>query len=78
MTPTRGDEEIEGRSYKDYAYSPVPVSSSSPVFDTTPAKESAESNVQRVVINRYPADMTEKGSKLVQFLAAAAGKFILQ
>ncbi|XP_012234489.1 solute carrier family 2, facilitated glucose transporter member 8 [Linepithema humile] len=73
MTPTRENEDIEGRSYKDYAYSPVPVSSSSAVFDTTtPAKESVETNVQRVVINHYPADMTEKGSKLVQFLAAAA------
>lgn len=80
MTPTRGNEEIEGRSYKDYAYSPVPVSSSSAVFDTTtPAKESVKPNVQRVVVvNHHPADMTEKGSKLVQFLAAAAGKSVFQ
>ncbi|RLU25240.1 hypothetical protein DMN91_003333 [Ooceraea biroi] len=84
MTPTRGNEEIEGRSYKDYAYSPVPVSSSSAVFDTaTPDKESVQLNVERdkkfcrtsscVVAVHHPESMTEKGSKLVQFLAAAAG-----
>jgi len=79
MTPTHGNEQIEGRSYKDYAYSPVSVSSSSTVFGTTtPDKKSVESNVQHVIGNRYPADMTEKGSKLVQFLAAAAGKSIFQ
>lgn len=85
MTPTRDNEEIEGRSYKDYAYSPVPVSSSL-VFDTTtPCKESVELSTQRgeesyrtsfrIVDNHRPENMAEKGSKLVQFLAAAAGKF---
>lgn len=85
MTPTRGNEEIEGRSYKDYAYSPVPVSSSSAVFDTTTLdKKSIELNVERnkescrtssyPVAVQHPESMTEKGSKLVQFLAAAAGK----
>ncbi|XP_072751293.1 facilitated trehalose transporter Tret1 [Anoplolepis gracilipes] len=83
MTPTRDNEEIEGRSYKDYAYSPVPVSSSSAVFDTaTPDKKSVELSTERdkkscrtsfrVVDNSHPEDMTEKGSKLVQILAAAA------
>ncbi|XP_011643846.1 facilitated trehalose transporter Tret1-2 homolog [Pogonomyrmex barbatus] len=82
MTPTRGDERIEGRSYKDYAYSPVPVSSSSAVYGTsTPGRESVELNIRgkesydrtslRTVNNR-PEEMTEKGSKRLQFLAAAA------
>lgn len=88
MTPTR-NEEIEGRPYKDYAYSPVPVSSSSAVFDAvTPGKETVELSTEkgkescrtsfRVVDNYRPEDMTEKGSKLVQFLAAAAGKSVFQ
>ncbi|KMQ96530.1 facilitated trehalose transporter tret1-like protein [Lasius niger] len=88
MTPTRLNEEIEGRSYKDYAYSPVPVSSSSAVFDTvTPGKESVELSTERgeescrtsfrAVDNYHPGDMTEKGSKLVQFLAAAAGNLCI-
>ncbi|EFN83324.1 hypothetical protein EAI_11993 [Harpegnathos saltator] len=83
MTPTQHDEEIEGRSYKDYVYSPVPVSSSSAVFDAnTPGKESVQLNAvhgkelcrtsSHVVDTRYPEDMTEKGSTFVQFLAAAA------
>lgn len=80
MTPTRGNEEIEGRSYKDYAYSPVPVSSPSAVYETPPIKESVESNIRgrtslRTTVRRCPEEMTEKGSKLPQFLAAAAGKF---
>jgi len=86
MTPTRDNEEIEGRSYKDYAYSPVPVSSSLAVFDTaTPGKESVELSTERgeescrtsfrIVDNHRPENMAEKGSKRVQFLAAAAGKF---
>lgn len=86
MTPTRDNEEIEGRSYKDYAYSPVAVSSSPAVFATTPEKESVELNVKRgedlcsrtpldTTGNRYAENMTEKGSTLVQFLAAASGKF---
>lgn len=83
MTPTRGNEEIEGRSYKDYAYSPVPVSSPSAVYDTdsTPDRESVELNVRGrtsldIVGNpSSPENMTEKGSKRMQYLAAAAGKF---
>lgn len=84
MTPTRDNEEIEGRSYKDYVYSPVAVSSSPTVFATTPEKESVELNVKRgedlcrtpldTIDNRYAENMTEKGSTLVQFLAAASGK----
>lgn len=46
MTPTRGNEEIEGRSYKDYAYSPVPVSSPLAVNDTPPVRESVELDVR--------------------------------
>lgn len=79
MTPTRGNEEIEGRSYKDYAYSPVPVSSPLAVNDTPPVRESVELDVRdrtslRTNGNRCPENMTEKGSKLMQYLAAAAGK----
>ncbi|XP_025153422.1 facilitated trehalose transporter Tret1-2 homolog [Harpegnathos saltator] len=88
MTPTQHDEEIEGRSYKDYVYSPVPVSSSSAVFDAnTPGKESVQLNAvhgkelrrtsSHVVDTRYPEDMTEKGSTFVQFLAAAAGNICI-
>lgn len=88
MTPTRDNEEIEGRSYKDYAYSPVPVSSSLAVFDTaTPGKESLELSTEcgeescrtsfRIVDNHRPENMTEKGSKFVQFLAAAAGNICI-
>lgn len=79
MTPTRGNEEIEGRSYKDYAYSPVPVSSPLAVNDTPPLRESVELDVRdrtslRTNGNRCPENMTEQGSKLIQYLAAAAGK----
>ncbi|XP_050460599.1 facilitated trehalose transporter Tret1-2 homolog [Cataglyphis hispanica] len=89
MTPTRDNEEIEGRSYKDYAYSPVSVSSSSAVFDTaTPGKESVELTSTergrescrtsfRAVDNYRPENMTEKGSKLIQILAAAAGNLCI-
>lgn len=78
MTPTRGNEEIEGRSYKDYAYSPVPVSPPSAVYKP-PVRESVELNISgrtslRTVGHRHPEEMTEKGSKLPQFLAAGAGK----
>lgn len=76
MTPTRGNEEIEGRSYKDYAYSPVPVSPPSAVYKP-PVRESVELNISgrtslRTVGHRRPEEMTEKGSKLPQFLAAGA------
>lgn len=75
MTPTRGNEEIEGRSYKDYAYSPVSVSSPSAVCDTPPVRESVELNVRgRTSLRTTGEEMTEKGSKLPQFLAAGAGK----
>lgn len=79
MTPTHGNEKIEGRSYKDYAYSPVPVSSPSAVCGTPPVRESVELNIRdrtslRTVGHCCPENMTEKGSKYVQFLAAAAGK----
>lgn len=78
MTPTRGNEEIEGRSYKDYAYSPVPVSSLSTVNDTPPVRESVELDIRSTSLRTNghsgPEDMTEEGSKYVQFLAAAAGK----
>lgn len=87
MTPTQCDEKIEGSSYKDYVYSPVPVSSSSAVFDgNIPGKESVQLNVVRdkelcrmsshAVGTRYPENMTEQGSKFVQFLAAVAGEFV--
>ncbi|XP_014474011.1 PREDICTED: facilitated trehalose transporter Tret1-like [Dinoponera quadriceps] len=90
MTPTHCDEKIEGHSYKDYAYSPVPVSSSSAVSDAgTPGKESVQlMNVasgkelcttmsHTVGTTCYSEDMAEKGSKLVQFLAAAAGNICI-
>ncbi|XP_011693009.1 PREDICTED: solute carrier family 2, facilitated glucose transporter member 8-like isoform X2 [Wasmannia auropunctata] len=78
MTPTHGNEEIEGRTYKDYGYSPVPVSSPSAVNDTPPVdRESVELDIRgrtssHTVNHRCPEDMTEKGSKRVQFLAASA------
>lgn len=81
MTPTHDNEEIEGRSYKDYAYSPVPVSSPSAVYDTPPVRESVELNVRDrtssgTVDHRCCEEMTEKGSKIPQFLAAAAGESV--
>ncbi|XP_024885505.1 facilitated trehalose transporter Tret1-2 homolog [Temnothorax curvispinosus] len=75
MTPTRGNEEIEGRSYIDYAYSPVPVSSPSAVYGTPgtpPVRESVELSIRDRIV-AHPEEMTEKGSKLPQFLAAGAG-----
>jgi len=77
MTPTRDSEKIEGRSYKDYAYSPVPVSSPSAVYDTPPVRESVELGIRDRTLRTghcCPENMTEKGSKRVQFLAASAGK----
>jgi len=88
MAPTRSNEEIGGRSYKDYAYSPVSVSSSSAVLATdTPDRKVANAvelnavhdkqlceTALRVIATHRPESMMEKGSKLIQFLAAAAGK----
>lgn len=78
MIPTRGDGGIEGRSYKDYAYSPVAVSPPSSVYKP-PVRESVDSNTRgrtslRTTGHRCPEEMTEKGSKLPQFLAASAGE----
>ncbi|XP_018396374.1 PREDICTED: solute carrier family 2, facilitated glucose transporter member 8-like [Cyphomyrmex costatus] len=77
MTPTRGNEEIEGRTYKDYAYSPVPVSSLTAVNGTPPVRESVELDTRNSSLrangHSVAEDMTEEGSKRVQFLAAAAG-----
>ena len=80
MAPTYSYEEIEGRSYK-YAYSPVPVSSSSAVYDSTtlgkhPVDIGAGSTSFRVS-NRVQdkcraSEMAEKGSTLLQYVAAAA------
>lgn len=82
MAPTYSYEEIEGRSYK-YAYSPVPVSSSSAVYDSTtlgkhPVDIGAGSTSFRVS-NRVrdkcrASEMAEKGSTFLQYVAAAAGK----
>lgn len=83
MAPTRGHhEEIEGR-YKAYAYSPVPVSSSSAVYSSTTLGrrpgESGFNSAKYYSLNgahdeyRY-SDMTEKGSTTLQYVAASAGK----
>lgn len=81
MAPTHGRrEDIEGRSkYKDYAYSPVPASSSSGVYGSaTLAKHPGEilnAIKYRSSHDKYRAiDMTEKGSTFLQYVAAAAGK----
>ncbi|KAK1136081.1 hypothetical protein K0M31_000650 [Melipona bicolor] len=82
MAPTHGQEEIEGR-YKEYAYSPVPSSSSSAVCDsTTLGKYPVEIGVgsSKYCTNGVHdkcrvANMAEKGSTLPQYVAAAAGKF---
>lgn len=88
MTPTYRDEEIEGRSYKDYGYSPVPVSPSSTLFDNTnPAKAYVQPNTIRhkelngtslldADTDRYE-DMAEKSSTFYQYLAAATGKYTI-
>lgn len=89
MAPTHHDNEIEGRSYKDYGYSSVPVSSSSAVFDAaTPDEESVQLNAvndkdelcRMMTSNasgtRNPEDVAEKGSKLIQFLAAITGESV--
>ncbi|XP_043256954.1 facilitated trehalose transporter Tret1-2 homolog [Colletes gigas] len=81
MAPTHGQEEIEGRSYKEYAYSPVPASSSSAVYDSaTLGKHSNEIGVgsaryidpNGVQGKFHVNEMTEKGSTLLQYVAAAA------
>lgn len=79
MAPTHGRrEDIEGRSkYKDYAYSPVPASSSSGVYGSaTLAKHPGEilnAIKYRSSHDKYRAiDMTEKGSTFLQYVAAAA------
>ncbi|XP_076750808.1 facilitated trehalose transporter Tret1 [Xylocopa sonorina] len=78
MAPTHGNEEIEGR-YKEYAYSPVPASSTSAVYhSTTPGKYPAEIGAgspdyrtNSVYEKCRVAEMAEKGSTLPQYLAAA-------
>ncbi|KAG7201269.1 hypothetical protein KM043_004048 [Ampulex compressa] len=89
MTPTHRNEEIEGRSYKEYGYSPVPASSSSAVYDsTTPGKDSVELSVKCNGDQRCGSgldfrakcradEMTEKGSKFLQYFAAAAGNLCI-
>ncbi|XP_014614373.1 PREDICTED: facilitated trehalose transporter Tret1-2 homolog [Polistes canadensis] len=100
MAPTHQQEEIEGRSYKEYAYSPVPVSSSSAVYEpttntttdtiittiTTLDKETfVENNQNKADECKLSAtfgkvkgkcsaaeEMAEKGSTLLQYVAAAA------
>lgn len=82
MAPTHGQEEIEGR-YKEYAYSPVPASSTSAVYDsTTLAKYPVDIGAGSPKYRTYGvyekcrvAEMAEKGSTLLQYVAAAAGKF---
>ncbi|XP_006571359.2 facilitated trehalose transporter Tret1 [Apis mellifera] len=79
MAPTHGQEEIEGR-YKEYAYSPVPASSTSAVYDsTTLAKYPVDIGAGSPKYRTYGvyekcrvAEMTEKGSTLLQYVAAAA------
>ncbi|KAL2731542.1 facilitated trehalose transporter Tret1-2 [Vespula maculifrons] len=86
MAPTRREEEIEGRSYKEYAYSPVPASSSSAVYETTtttlvkePYVESTNNGEEYrkptfgIVTSKCSVpEMVEKGSTLLQYVAAAA------
>lgn len=82
MAPTHVQEEIEGR-YKEYAYSPVPTSCTSAVYySPTPGKYPIKfggSLPKYRTIGDHDqcpaAEMTEKGSTLLQYLAAAAGKF---
>ncbi|XP_043525601.1 solute carrier family 2, facilitated glucose transporter member 8-like [Frieseomelitta varia] len=79
MAPTHDQEEIEGR-YKEYAYSPVPPSSSSAVYDSTtlgkyPVEIGVGSSKYRtngVHDKCRVANMAEKGSTLPQYVAAAA------
>ncbi|XP_047365216.1 facilitated trehalose transporter Tret1-like [Vespa velutina] len=86
MAPTHREEEIEGRSYKEYAYSPVPASSSSAVYETTTTtlvkepyvistnngEEFKKSTFGIVTSKCSAAEMGEKGSTLLQYIAAAA------
>lgn len=82
MAPTHGQEEIEGR-YKEYAYSSVPPSSSSAVYDSTTLGKypveigvgSSEYRTNGVHDKCRVANMAEKGSTIPQYVAAAAGKF---
>lgn len=82
MAPTHVQEEIEGR-YKEYAYSPVPTSCTSAVYYSPtlgkyPIKFGGSLPKYRTIgdHDQCPAaEMTEKGSTLLQYLAAAAGKF---
>ncbi|XP_017754191.1 PREDICTED: facilitated trehalose transporter Tret1-2 homolog [Eufriesea mexicana] len=77
MAPTHGHEEIEGR-YKEYAYSPVPASSTSALYDSTALGKYPETGAgsPKYRINGVQkcrvAEMTEKGSTILQYAAAAA------
>ncbi|XP_060822248.1 facilitated trehalose transporter Tret1-like [Bombus pascuorum] len=79
MAPTHVQEEIEGR-YKDYAYSPVPTSCTSTVYYSPtlgkyPIKFGGSLPKYHTIgdHDKCPAaEMTEKGSTLLQYLAAAA------
>lgn len=83
MTPTnRNNEEIEGQPYKEYVYSPVPVSSTSAVHHPTTTftnfyKQNTSKESQCVNNKDYHHQnekMAEKGSKFLQYLAATTGK----
>lgn len=78
MAPTNTDQEIEGRPYKDYDYSPVPASASSTsgvyLPTTLPNVKKDTSNESQCVYHQFQIDMAEKGSKTLQYLAATAGE----
>ncbi|KOC68300.1 Facilitated trehalose transporter Tret1 [Habropoda laboriosa] len=79
MPPTHDHEGKEGR-YKEYAYSPVPESASSAVYDSTTLGKYTEFGTgspsyrfkNGVLEKCRDSDMTEKGSTLLQYVAAAA------
>ncbi|CAK9830995.1 Facilitated trehalose transporter Tret1 [Anthophora retusa] len=79
MPPTHGHEGKEGR-YKEYAYSPVPESPSSAVYDSTTLGKYTEFGTgspsyrfrNGVLEKCRVPEMTEKGSTLLQYVAAAA------
>ncbi|XP_043462717.1 facilitated trehalose transporter Tret1-2 homolog [Leptopilina heterotoma] len=88
MTPTnRNNEEIEGQPYKEYVYSPVPVSSTSAVHHPTTTltnfyKNNTSKESQCVNNKGYhhisqAKKMAEKGSKFLQYLAATTGNLCI-
>ncbi|XP_066589351.1 facilitated trehalose transporter Tret1-like [Prorops nasuta] len=93
MTPTHRGEEIEGRSYKEYVYSPVPPSSTAATCQSdTPGRPSQELSTRVLTtddqstpdnqqlnnqVQQFTLEMAEEGSRFMQYLAAASANLCI-